>query len=1044
MQLTDTSSSPDLDPLTVSWDFGDGTTGDGASVQRTYTTDGVYTVTETVSDGIDTATATKVVRAGVTNHPQVAVDDTLQADAGLPATVEPLANDSDPDGDPLTITSPVPTASHGTVACVALSCTYTSDVDYSGSDSFTYTVSDGTDSASAVVHVTVTANAAPIAVDDTLTVQQDTPGKTVDVLANDSDPDGDPLTVTSWTDPTHGSVSCTAGGDCTYTPAAGYDGTDSFTYTISDGRGGGATGTVTIDVTPTAPPNRDPVAVDDTLAAEQDSTATTNVLANDSDPDGDPLTVTSWTDPAHGSVSCTTGGDCTYTPAAGYNGSDSFAYTISDGNGGSAIASVTVTVSAPVNHPPVAVDDTLTTRQDRAGIVYVLTNDSDPDGDGIQLTGTTQPGHGSVSCYTSGGCTYTPELGFFGSDSFGYTISDGRGGTATAIVEITVTESPNNPPLAVDDSVETRRNTAVTVDVVLNDSDPDGDPFALTASTRGAHGEIDCSTNGVCTYTPDPNFPGGADTFSYTISDGRLGGTATAEVHVTVIREILSAGPLTSIGITPDLNCAVDHSGDTSAEWFGGDACGTLVVDQAGGTLYGPATIPAGWAAVPRTPYTPVDQTDPAGSGTSADPLRMVTTVRLGDTGLTITQTDAYVVGQESYRTDVRITNAGSSAHALRVYTAGDCYLQNSDYGYGRVDGSAVACTASSDPGSRIEQLFPLTPGSSYFEGKYGDVWFRIGSQLPGPDTCDCDTDEDNGMLLSWDVSVPAGASQTISYLTTFSPIGLAPLSTTKTADEGTVDAGGADGYTITLHNSNQVAVSVDSITDTLPDGFAYVPGSTTGAKTDDPVTAGQTLTWAGPVDVEAGGELSLHFAVTAATIAGTYYNNAGADAESVAVAPTGDTAPVTVTETVSNHPPVASDQSVSTDEGTPVDVTLLATDPDGDALTYSVVGGPAHGSLGALVGDEVTYTPAAGYSGPDSFTFEASDGSLDSNTATVSITVNAVDHPPVASDQSVSTDEGTPVDVTLAATDPDGDALTYSVVGVRRTGVWGRWWVTR
>ena len=262
-------------------------------------------------------------------------------------------------------------------------------------------------------------------------------------------------------------------------------------------------------------------------------------------------------------------------------------------------------------------------------------------------------------------------------------------------------------------------------------------------------------------------------------------------------------------------------------------------------------------------------------------------------------------------------------------------------------------------------------------------------------------------MLLSWDVSVPAGASQTISYLTTFSPIGLAPLSTTKTADEGTVDAGGADGYTITLHNSNQVAVSVDSITDTLPDGFAYVPGSTTGAKTDDPVTAGQTLTWAGPVDVEAGGELSLHFAVTAATIAGTYYNNAGADAESVAVAPTGDTAPVTVTETVSNHPPVASDQSVSTDEGTPVDVTLLATDPDGDALTYSVVGGPAHGSLGALVGDEVTYTPAAGYSGPDSFTFEASDGSLDSNTATVSITVNAVDHPPVASDQSVSTDEG-------------------------------------
>ena len=356
-----------------------------------------------------------------------------------------------------------------------------------------------------------------------------------------------------------------------------------------------------------------------------------------------------------------------------------------------------------------------------------------------------------------------------------------------------------------------------------------------------------------------------------------------------------SAGPLTAITISTDLNCDVRHAGDTAPEWYGTTACGTFAVDQSTSTLYGPATIPAGGSASPKTAFTPVSQTGPTGSGTSADPYTIVTVVTLGTSGLTITQTDSYVVGQESYRTDVQIANANASARAVRLYAAGDCFLQNSDYGYGRVDGSAVACTATQDPASRIEQLYPLTAGSSYMEAGYNTIWARIGSQLAGPNTCDCAINEDNGILLSWDVTVPAGGSTVVSHLTTFSPLGVAPLATTKNADSATVAPGGTDGYTITIHNPNAGAATVNSITDTLPAGFAYAAGSTTGATTSNPSISGQTLTWSGSFVAAGGGDVTLHFNVTASSTPGTYTNNAGGEAGAVTVAPTGATAPVTV-----------------------------------------------------------------------------------------------------------------------------------------------------
>src|SRR5205814_10592893 len=125
------------------------------------------------------------------------------------------------------------------------------------------------------------------------------------------------------------------------------------------------------------------------------------------------------------------------------------------------------------------------------------------------------------------------------------------------------------------------------------------------------------------------------------------------------------------------------------------------------------------------------------------------------------------------------------------------------------------------------------------------------------------------------------------------------------------------------------------------------------------------------------------------------------------------NTATVTITITAVNDAPVATDQTVTTDEDTAKAITLSATDVEGSPLTYAIVSGPAHGTLTGTA-PALTYTPAANYSGPDSFTFKANDGSLDSNVATVTIAVTAVNDAPVATDQAVTTDEDTSKAITL------------------------------
>jgi uncharacterized repeat protein (TIGR01451 family) len=382
--------------------------------------------------------------------------------------------------------------------------------------------------------------------------------------------------------------------------------------------------------------------------------------------------------------------------------------------------------------------------------------------------------------------------------------------------------------------------------------------------------------------------------------------SSTVSVNPVAGGEIDSAGPLSRIAISPQLNCDVSHTGDSSPEFFGGTACGTLLAT--GGTLYGPTDIPAGSSASPRTSFTAMSQSAVTGAGTASNPFKIVTVVDAGTTGLRLTQTDTYVVGQESYRTDVKLTNSGNAARSVIVYRAGDCFLANSDAGFGSLDltTGAVACvgvnSAGTGPGSRIEQWFPLTSGSRAYEAGFSTVWSQIGQQLAFPNTCLCDQALDNGSGLSWSLSVAAGGSTTVSHLTTFSPVGNLPLSITATADTANVSAGSADGYTVQVHNPNSSAVTLTSLTADLAAGFSYTAGSTTGATTTNPTIDGQALTWSN-VDVPASGNASLHFGVTTSSTPGTYTIDVSGVAGSFAVAPSGDTAQITVGE--AQQPPL-------------------------------------------------------------------------------------------------------------------------------------------
>lgn len=494
--------------------------------------------------GTDSATVSITVNA--INHLPDTLDDTGTTDEDIPVTIPVLANDSDQDGDTLSITS-VSQGQHGTVSInnngnADDTITYTPHLNYNGLDDFTYSVEDG-NGGMKVAAVEITINPVddpPNAIRDALIIENETEAL-IEPLLNDLNPDDAALNVIEIGQPSNGIVELNPDDTLTYTPNPDFQGTDHFTYTVGTQplrhnarpptRGGGSSKLQVTTITIMVNPEEGLVtAGDDILTTEEEIPATSNILKNDqNNADETALSVLGVT-PGEGSIIVNEDNSITYIPAPNANGSDTFTYIVGNNGLGADTAVVTATINA-VNDAPDAIRDAVTTNEDRSVMINVLTNDTDVDDDPITISHITQGSHGSVSQNADNTLTYTPNPDFNGTDTFAYTIQDGNSGTDIAVVTVSIDEV-NDAPDAATDLVITEQESVIHIDVLDNDADIDGDLLTVTGVTRANHGRVKIDHNGMVSYTPLADYIG-QDSFSYTITDGIL--FSTANIIITII-----------------------------------------------------------------------------------------------------------------------------------------------------------------------------------------------------------------------------------------------------------------------------------------------------------------------------------------------------------------------------------------------------------------------------------------------------------------------------------------------------------------------------
>ena len=533
---------------------------------------GTETITYTVEDDGTTegaaapATSTGVLTLNVEaapdpNEAPVAVDDSFDVVADRAnQLVNVLANDTTEDGEVLTITQLLVEPTSGMVRISADNriLIYTPNDGFTGTDTLTYEISDGNGGlASAVTQLNVVAdepdpNEVPVAVDDTFSVDAESANQLLNVLENDTTEADETLTISSIVaGPANGTVQISVDNlILIYTPNAGFSGSDSLTYQISDGNGGLDTATAQITVIAEPDPNEAPVGVDDTISVDaEQANQILNVLDNDTTEADETLTISSVvTEPANGTVRISADSlTLIYTPDAGFSGSDTLTYEISDGNGGVDTADVQITVVADEpdpNNAPTAFNDDIEVTVDVADqVLNVLANDTTLPDTGETLTVvavSTQPQNGTVEIAADGGSLiYTPNAGFEGTDSLSYQVSDGNGGLASADVDISVVAAepvdPDPVVTAVDDAFTVVVIGQQTFDVLANDSTSDQNATLTIAAVdvTGTSGAVTLNEDSTrILYTPDVNSPG-TDTFTYTVADTN-GVQATATVTVTV------------------------------------------------------------------------------------------------------------------------------------------------------------------------------------------------------------------------------------------------------------------------------------------------------------------------------------------------------------------------------------------------------------------------------------------------------------------------------------------------------------------------------
>ena len=801
--------------------------------------------------------------------------------------------------------------------------------------------------------------------------------------------------------------------------------------------------------------NRAPVVTDQTLTTNEDESFSGQIIAQDIE--GDALTFTLSTAPTNGVVVLDpVTGQFTFTPNANYNGPESFVVTVTDSRGNATDTRITFNVT-PVNDAPTANDVALTTDEDVAVSGQVVAQDV--EGDVLTYTITGNPANGTVVLNAATGAfVYTPNSNYNGNDSFTVTISDGNGGTTTSTVTVGVA-AVNDLPVAQDLSLTTDEDVAVNGQIVATDID--GDTLGYAVTTGPANGTVVLNAaTGAFFYTPNSNYNGN-DSFTVTISDGNGGTTtSTVTVGVTPVNDApVSADQTLTVAENSPLNgqiTATDVDGDTlsyavtgnptngtislntvtgafvytpNASYNGSDSFVVTISDGKGGTTT--STVTVGVTPVNDAPVLTITQVnnfvEDAGAAVG-DVVATFTTSDADNDTVTVTLSDT--VNYALVGNTVVLTAAGLAL----VNSGADLPTFSLTPNDGSVDGAAVSANPSVTAANDAPVLV-ITQVNDFVE----DAGAAVGDVVATFTTSDADND-----------TVTVTLSDTVNYALVGNTVvltaaGLALVNSgadlpafTLTPSDGTVNgvAVSADP-SVTPANDAPVLV-ITQVNNFVEDAGAAVGDVVATFTTSDADNDTVAVTLSDTVNYALVGNTVV------LTAAGLALVNSGADLPAFSLTPNDGTvngAAVSANPSVTpvNDPPVANDDTASVDENSSVIVLVRAndTDAEGSVLTVS---GVTQGANGSVVIDAVTgnpiYTPNAGFSGTDTFTYTVRDSGGATASATVTVTVNAVNDIPQTNDITATGNEDTLITVSLSGTDSDGVVAGYVIKTLPANGV--------
>ncbi len=911
-----------------------------------------------------------------------------------------------PGGSYLIATPPA----HGRITGAIPQILYSPDADYNGQDYFTLIVFDGSPTVTKVEVEVVLApvNSPPRGYDRAVSTVA---GLGLNVQLEGSDPEGSVLEYILVTPPRHGTL-VGASAERRYLPAPGFVGEDSFSYQVSDGALASASATVRINVV-----NLETVPLLGEIAqsANEDVPAVF-LLASTSGQywigwDAEILDL-----PLHGTVSLAPP-VVTYVPDTNYTGTDTATFLIRQSNPELGRAAVRFTV-LPVNDAPTANGFSVQTREDTP--VPISLQAQDVDGDLLTYEVLSGPSHGTLS--GSGVLmTYRPATNYYGSDYFTFRANDGAAVSSEVTVIIGVTPE-NDAPVGLPQTVATAEDTPLPITLLAHDEEGDAVTYQVVAGP--AHGVLSGQGQQL-SYLPATNYHG-PDQFTFRASDGL--GTSPA---VTVTINVVSDSPVAfarAMTTREDTALPITLSGQGGS---GNPLTLQLVTVPTHGVLSG--TVP-NVIYLPTTNYNGPDQFSyRVSDGLAVSPEVTVTieVTRLNDAPVAVGQS---VATPEDTALLIRLAGVdvdGSSVTYAVLTGPGNGVLSSVNTNTG-----AVTYTPNPDFNGSDAFTFAVFDGQLYATGLVSITVTPVNDSpvaMAQPVVTPEDTPlvitlaglDADGDPLTYEVvagpvgSVEKGPGSQVIYVPAPNFYGIDQLKFRA-----------RDGQAV----SSEVTLKIN-VTPVNDAPVALIEAVSTPEDTALPITLWSydvehdRLTYAllvGPTN----GTLGILNAINGSVTYTPPPNYSGPDSLTFTVfdGQFYTTGHVSITVTAQNDPPVAFAQTVTTPEDTRLPVTLLATDLDGDFLSYQIVVRPSHGVVFGT-GLQKTYVPATNYSGPDQFTFRAYDGHAVSPEAQVTINVTPVNDAPVALAQAVTLQEDTTRQITLAGQDADGDSLTYELV---------------